>query len=100
METSFFQGIQAVMRRHLIRTNFALLLMFVFMFIAGVVWHQAIGRQLYQGSIFNAPGYIFFVGFSWVIFAGLLEFTGWMDVPISVHWFWNVGITMLQVGMI
>jgi hypothetical protein len=96
LETSFFQGIQAVIRRFWVRTNFSLGLLFVLMFVGGVMWHQAIGRRIYQGSIFDAPGYVFFVGISWVLFAGLLELTGWMDVPMSVHWFWNVGVTTAQ----
>lgn len=97
METSFFQGIQAVIRTYWARNTLSIGLLFLFMFVGGVMWHQAIGRHLFRGSIFDAPGYIFFVGVSWVLFAGLLELTGWMDVPMGAHWFWNVSITMMQV---
>ena len=100
METSFFQGIQATIRTYWARTNLSLALLFLFMFIGGIAFHSAIGRRIYHGSIFDAPGYIFFVGISWVIFAGLLEFTDWIDVPIVTHWFWNVGITAFQEGVI
>jgi len=98
LETTFFQGIQATIRTYWARSTYSIALLFVFMFIGGIAWHSAIGRKIYQGSIFDAPGYIFFVGISWVLFAGLLEFTSWIDAPIVTHWAWNVSVTMIQQG--
>ncbi len=98
METNLFQGVQGFLRKFWAPTRIGFVLLMVFMFVGGIVWHQAISRQILQGSIFSSPGYAIFVGGAWVLFALLFEFTNWIDTAIMTHFVWNVIITLAQAG--
>ena len=66
----------------------------------GIVFHQAVARQLFQGTIFNSPEYFLWIGLSWVFYRFILELTGHFGVTMLTHFTWNVGITLINQGVV
>lgn len=66
----------------------------------GMAYHQAVGRQLFGGTVFSSPEFYIWVGLSWILYVVLLEITKNFGVSMGGHFIWNVMVTGLNMGVI
>ena len=68
--------------------------------IAGMAFHQAVAKQLFAGTIFNSPDFFIWIGLSWVFYRIVLELTGNIGTTMLTHFSWNIGVTLINQGII
>jgi hypothetical protein len=58
-------------------------------FLGGMAYHQAVGRQLFAGGIFDVPSYFIWIGISWVLYRVVLEVTKSFGLAMGIHMGYN-----------
>lgn len=54
-------------------------------FFGGMAYHEFVAGQLFQGGVFEIPGYFLFIGVSWVFYRLLLEIFGDFGLSMAIH---------------
>ena len=98
-EEAFWRGIYVFLRRFSPGVKGFILNSGVQAF-GGMAYHQAVGRQLFGGTVFSSPEFYIWVGLSWILYVVLLEITKNFGVSMGGHFIWNVMVTGLNMGVI
>ena len=98
-EEAFWRGIYVFLRRFSPGVKGFILNSGVQAF-GGMAYHQAVGRQLFGGTVFSSPEFYIWVGLSWILYVVLLEITKNFGVSMGGHFLWNVMVTGLNMGVI
>ena len=98
LEEVFWSSIYIVLRTFSRGKN--ILFIMVIVALGGMIYHLAVAQQMYIGSIFSAPEYFVWIGLSWIFYRVMLELTGHMGVSMLTHMTWNMGITLINQGVI
>ena len=98
-EEAFWRGIYVFLRRFAGGTrNFVVIA--GIQALGGMAYHQAVGRQLFGGTLFSTPEFFIWIGLSWIFYVLLLELTKNFGVSMLGHLLWNIGVTGLNLGVV
>jgi len=98
-EEAFWRGIYVFMRRFApgVRSFF---LIAAIQAAGGAAYHQAVGRQLFGGTLYSSPEFFIWIAASWILYVALLEFTKNFGVSMLGHFLWNISVTALNIGLV
>lgn len=95
-EEMFWRGLFMTLRK--IFPGFgAFVLIALFIAVGGMAFHQFVAYILFQGTIFNTPGYFIWIGLSWIAYSIMLEVSRNFGANALTHFSWNVAITILNL---
>lgn len=83
MESTYWLGLFATMVH--IGGGRGMRWIYLLQFMGPAAYHEAVGRQLFAGTVFDIPGYFIWIGGSFVFYAWLLARTQSLGIPLGVH---------------
>ena len=95
-EEAFWSGLYIFLKRLFPRATIPIIILTS---LGGMAFHQAVAKTLYGGTIFSAPEFFIWIGLSWVLYRLILELTGNIGVSMITHFTWNVGVTLVNLGL-